>query len=226
MKKVSNSRRIDSNQTTLHHNLQKIVEKHQATHFAKPIADHTLRAFEAVNTRIHHNATLPLIMDSGCGTAMSTRLLAQQYPQAWVIGIDRSIKRLSKQYHATATAWADLPDNALLIQADLIDFWRLAVQAGWQLERHFLLYPNPYPKSVHLKRRFHAHPVFGDLLTLGGTIELRTNWDIYAQEFCFSARLMNKQCQGVECIRSSNPLTLFEKKYQESGQMLYRTLIR
>lgn len=215
------SRCITSNQTTIHRNLQHIVEKHRLTHFAKPIADHTLRAFEAVNTHISHSQTeLSLIMDSGCGTAMSTRLLAQQYPQSWVIGIDRSIKRLSKQYTKT------LPENAILIQADLIDFWRLAVQAGWQLKRHMLLYPNPYPKSVHLKRRFHAHPVFGDLLALGGTLELRTNWAVYAKEFCLSARLMNKQCQGVECIRSSNPLTLFEKKYQDSGQMLYRTLIR
>jgi tRNA (guanine-N7-)-methyltransferase len=215
----SNSRIIDSHQNGIHKNLQKIVEKHQTTHFSKPIAAHTLAAFNAVSLSLSCEPCKSLILDSGCGTAMSTRLLAEQYSDAWVIGVDRSIKRLSKQYETP------LPSNAWLVQADLIDFWRLALQAGWQLKRHMLLYPNPYPKSVHLKRRFHAHPVFRDLLALGGIIELRTNWGVYAEEFCFSANLMGKECQRIEVIQDTTPLTLFEKKYQESKQRLYRVIV-
>ena len=164
----------------MHQNLQKTVEKHLSSTFKKPIADHTLKAFSELVSSIDNSRSI--ILDSGCGTALSTRLLSLEYPDSWVIGIDRSFKRLSK-IHEDA-----LPDNARLVQADLIDFWRLALEAGWQLERHTLLYPNPYPKSVHLKRRFHASPVFPVLLALGGVIELRTNWKIYAEEFCMGVR--------------------------------------
>ncbi len=216
----TNSRTINSSQTGIHKNLQGIIEKHRVTRFEKPIAEHTLAAFNSVSACLGRDINKPLIIDSGCGTAMSTRLVAAKYPDAWVIGVDRSIKRLSKQYDDP------LPENVLLVQADLIDFWRLALQAGWQLKRHLLLYPNPYPKSVHLKRRFHAHPVFSDLLALGGIIELRTNWEIYAAEFCFSANLLSKNCQDVEIIQPVTPLTLFEKKYQESEQTLYRVIVR
>lgn len=218
--KTYSSRIITSSQTGIHQNLQGIIEKHQITRFEKPIAEHTLTAFNDVSVCLSHDRDKPLIIDSGCGTAMSTRLLAAQYPDTWVIGVDRSIKRLSKHYEVP------LPNNALLVQADLIDFWRLALRAGWQLKRHLLLYPNPYPKSVHLKRRFHAHPVFSDLLALGGVIELRTNWEVYAEEFCFSANLLGKVCQGIEAIQPITPLSLFEKKYQESEQSLYRVIVQ
>ena len=38
----------------------------------------------------------PIILDSGCGTATSTIRLGLQYPDAIVLGIDRSLLRLTK----------------------------------------------------------------------------------------------------------------------------------
>ena len=38
----------------------------------------------------------PIILDSGCGTAKSTIRLGLQYPDAIVLGIDRSLLRLTK----------------------------------------------------------------------------------------------------------------------------------
>ena len=215
------SRSIESSQTDVHQNLQKRVEKHLATTFRKPIADHTLEAFSKLIASI--DSSQSIILDSGCGTAMSTRLLSLAYPDSWVIGVDRSLKRLSK--NASKHSGEVMPENVRLVQADLIDFWRLALEAGWKLKRHTLLYPNPYPKSVHLKRRFHASPVFPVLLALGGVIELRTNWKVYAEEFCRAAGYAGETCEGVEMINPETPLTLFEKKYQEDGQALYRVIV-
>ena len=77
-----------------------------------------------------------------------------------------------------------LPRNLILMRADLNDFYRLAADAGWRLARHFILYPNPWPKSVHLKRRWHGAPVFPYMLRLGGVMELRSNWKLYLGGVC------------------------------------------
>ena len=151
---------------------------------------------------------------------MSTQNIAAENPDALVVGIDRSAARLTKSTNA------GLPSNIILVQAECSDFWALAKEAGWTLQKHFILYPNPYPKSKHLKRRWHGHPVFPILLALGGELELRSNWQVYIDEFCTATNFVKEGlCQGVESFQADSPLTLFEKKYQESGQELYRCRI-
>ena len=213
----ANSRCIESNQAGIHENLERVVRKHLDSLFRKPIAEHTLDAFEAIKLPIETvlEQGAGLIFDSGCGTAVSTRRLAMQHPDSLVIGIDRSAHRLNKDYNQS------LPSNAHLVQAECADFWRLAVKAGWKLEKHTIFYPNPYPKANHLKRRWHAHPVFPSLLQLGGKLELRSNWKTYMDEFCLALSFAGFEDCRVETIRPSEAMTLFEKKYQESGQPLY-----
>ena len=206
---------VTSNQTGIHDNLEQVIKRNQRNTFRKPVADHTQRAFESINSLVA-KYNQPIILDSGCGTALSTRHIAQAYPDSLVIGVDRSEIRLGKNYEDA------LPENAVTVRADLVDFWNLAVQAGWQLQRHFILYPNPYPKSIHLKRRWHAHPVFPQLLKLGGELELRTNWRIYAEEFALALRLSGYADVGAEAFVPETCWTLFEKKYHQTEQALYR----
>jgi tRNA (guanine-N7-)-methyltransferase len=113
------------------------------------------------------------------------------------------------------------PANAVLLHCELVDFWQLAAAAGLRCERQFLLYPNPWPKAEHLMRRWHAHPVFPAILALGGAIELRTNWNVYAEEFAAALRLAGIDPQ-VELFKPPSPLTPFERKYLLSGHSLWR----
>ncbi len=220
----NNSRAITDAQQGIHENLEKIVRKHCENPYKKPIAQHTLDAFNNIEKQVEKAVSkgTPLLIDSFCGTAVSTRLIAEQNPDSLVIGIDRSAVRLSKQYDDS------VPENAILVQADCADFWMLAQRAGWKVSKHTILYPNPYPKSKHLKRRWHAHPAYPFLLALGGEVELRTNWKVYADEFCCALEytgLKDVKSSGVEVIDTNDPfkpLTLFEKKYKEGGQKLYR----
>ena len=170
-----NSRVVSSGQTGPHADLGRVLRRHFEHPFRQPVGDAARVAWASL--RACWNGVMPLVFDSGCGVGDSTRRLALMHPDALVVGVDQSADRLSRQRPEP------LPANAMLLRADLVDFWRLAVADGVQLTHHYLLYPNPWPKIGHLKRRWHGHPVFPALLALGGRIELRTNWATYAEEF-------------------------------------------
>ena len=216
----ANSRAITTGQLAPHESLESRMKRMMAAPWQRPYAQHSIAAFEqAERLRQARQPDYPagLILDSGCGVGVSTRQLAQAFPTHLVMGIDRSADRLSRDH-------GPLPDNALLVRADLCDFWRLALAAGWQPNRHYLLYPNPYPKSGHLKRRWQGHPVFPTLMALGGAMELRSNWDIYVQEFAQAIAIVTGQpAPDVQPYQPNGQfLTPFEKKYYNSGQTLWR----
>ncbi|WP_075880650.1 tRNA (guanine(46)-N(7))-methyltransferase TrmB [Vreelandella massiliensis] len=215
---LKRSRAVQSNQTGPHQDVSRRVARALAHPLQKPVAAHTQAAFDHAATWLgERNA--PLILDSGCGVGLSTRRLAAAFPSHAVIGVDRSEDRLGRDH-------GELPDNALLVRADLVDFWRLAARAGWSPERHYLLYPNPYPKAAHLNRRWHGHPVFPTLLALGGRLELRSNWQIYLEEFAEAVVQATGKQPVVEAHHPNGDyLTPFEAKYDHSGQALWRLTV-
>lgn len=214
----ANSRSIVTNQPGPHEALERRVARALAHPLRKPVAEHTRAAFAEADAWLAARQA-PLIIDAGCGVGLSTRQLAQRHPGHAVIGIDRSADRLSRDHGA-------LSDNALLVRADLVDFWRLALAAGWQPQRHYVLYPNPYPKAAHLKMRWHGHPVFPALLALGGRLEVRSNWRLYIEEFAQATRQATGQLPDVaEHDPAGAYLTPFERKYAASGQALWKLTV-
>ncbi|MFU2511279.1 tRNA (guanine(46)-N(7))-methyltransferase TrmB [Pseudoalteromonas sp. ASV78] len=216
----ANSRSIVSNQPGLHEKLDEIVTKHLTAEFKKPIAAHTQTAFDQVNEKVQAFAG-PLILDSCCGVGESTANLAKRHSDALVIGIDKSSHRLDKhdiEYKQTDSG------QYILVQADLNDFWRLAVAANWQPTHHYLLYPNPWPKAKHLQRRWHGAAIFPFIVKLGGRLEVRSNWDIYVKEFAQALHLAGYSCE-VEQYESDIAITPFERKYWASGQQSHRLVL-
>ncbi|MCF2825896.1 MULTISPECIES: tRNA (guanine(46)-N(7))-methyltransferase TrmB [unclassified Pseudoalteromonas] len=216
----ANSRSITTNQQGLHEKLDEIVTKHLTAEFKKPIAAHTQSAFDEVNVRVQaFNG--PIILDSCCGVGESTANLAKRHPDALVIGIDKSAHRLDKhdvEYKQTEQG------QYILVQADLNDFWRLALEANWQPTHHYLLYPNPWPKAKHIQRRWHGSAVFPFIVKLGGKLELRSNWDIYVKEFARALALSGVDVE-VEAYESDEAITPFERKYWASGQSSTRLVV-
>lgn len=204
---------VTSRQTEPHPRLTETVLKHAAHPWLKPVADHSRRTFDSVVRRL--SATnRPLILDTGCGTGMSTGFLARRHPNHWVVGVDKSESRLQRALN--------LPENALLVRIDLEDFWLLARDAGWTFDRQCFFYPNPWPKPEQRLRRWPFHPVLPTALACGGTWEVRTNWEVYAREFALAYGLLTGVTPAVEPWSPSVPETLFEKKYRESGHPLWR----
>ncbi|MEJ6476670.1 SAM-dependent methyltransferase [Pseudoalteromonas piscicida] len=217
----ANSRSITTNQQGLHEKLDEIVTKHLQAEFKKPIAAHTQRAFDEVNERVQAFDG-PIILDSCCGVGESTANLAKLHPDALIIGIDKSSHRLEK--HDVEYKQAE-QGQYILVQADLNDFWRLALAANWQPTHHYLLYPNPWPKAKHIQRRWHGSAVFPYIIKLGGQLELRSNWDIYVKEFARALALSGVSTQ-VEAYESDEAITPFERKYWASGQSSTRLVVK
>jgi tRNA (guanine-N7-)-methyltransferase len=209
-----NSRPVLSAQQGIHRNLARLIERHRAHRYRRPVGEVSRLALDAA---LRHRDGRPLILDSGCGVGESTAMLAARHPEAFVLGIDKSADRLSRL--------RPLPGNARAIRADLVDVWRALAAAGVRLSRHYLLYPNPWPKPQHLARRWHGHAVFPELLALGGVLELRSNWRLYVEEFATAVAMFTGHPAIVEAYSPAAPISPFERKYLCSGQALHRLCI-
>ena len=115
--------------------------------------------------------------------------------------------------------------DCLWVRADLATFWRLAREAHWPVSHHYLLYPNPWPKPGQLQRRWHAHPVFPTVLELGGRLEMRTNWRIYAEEFALALEHYTGAAVRPSTLQVKEPVSPFERKYRDSGHPLYSVVL-
>jgi tRNA (guanine-N7-)-methyltransferase len=213
----ANSRFISSAQDGPHRDLEALVRRHMAHPFRKPVADYNRAAFaEAMAAWTQFGRESSLILDAGCGVGWSTLNIAQQFPGHFVLGVDQSIDRLARGKPM------ELPTNAALIRADLVDFWRLLADNGIRLARHYNLYPNPWPKIGHLARRWQGHAVFPVWQKLGGELECRSNWQIYIEEMAQALTLLSGQPVAAEAWQTETPMTPFEKKYLASGHDLWR----
>ncbi|NCP65051.1 MAG: SAM-dependent methyltransferase [Paraglaciecola sp.] len=208
-------RGIETNQQGIHQHLLKTVAKYLRVESKKPIAAHSQVAFKAFKQWLGPwNGEI--IFDSCCGVGESTAYIAHQHPHAKVIGIDKSVARLDKHH-----AYAQSVDNYLLLRAELNDFWRLAVLDGIKLYKHYLLYPNPYPKSAQLQSRWYASSAFPHILALGGLLEVRSNWQLYIEEFSEALKYVIHSVQA-QAFTAPQAITPFERKYWESGQQSWQ----
>jgi tRNA (guanine-N7-)-methyltransferase len=196
---------------------------------------HTKESFKEATSFVDNfygNFTGPkhIILDSGVGTGRSTLAIAAQFPNFPVIGVDRSIVRLNKNKAFREQVGGEEMNktdtvNYLFVRADLVDFYMLAYEKeDWVIHSHYLLYPNPYPKSQHLKRRFHGHPVFPIILALGGYLTVRSNWHVYVDEMEIALKaVLEPACQLPVVMPhiAAKPLTNFEAKYSLANIPIY-----
>tara|TARA_R110000772_G_scaffold61283_1_gene138148 strand:+ start:142063 stop:142779 length:717 start_codon:yes stop_codon:yes gene_type:complete len=209
----ASSRPVTSNQQGLHPRLVHTVRRHLEHASQAPLAAHNADAWRRLAQRLAEDSR-PLVLDSFCGTGMSTARLAAAHPGHLVVGIDRSAHRLALHQH-------DEHPPYLLLQAECEPLWRALAGAGRGVDYHYLLYPNPWPKARHLRRRIHGHPGFADLLALGGRVDLRSNWPLYVEEFGVAMHIAGVH-GVVQRLPDGPPLTRFEAKYRASGHALWR----
>jgi tRNA (guanine-N7-)-methyltransferase len=128
--------------------------------------------------------------------------------------------------------------NVILVRAELADFWRMWLESPiGNVQKHFLLYPNPYPKKRRFQNRWYAHPAFPMLLQLGGEeIVVRSNWKAFLDDFAMATSLVRQldhsnalsydMTQISELDPSNEPWTNFEAKYFNIGETAYELKLR
>jgi tRNA (guanine-N7-)-methyltransferase len=220
---TGDSRVIITNQPGIHENLEEIVEKHLTHRSQKPYQVHTEQAFAEMDALVKAHQG-DVILDSCCGVGQSTRILAKQNPQALVIGVDKSAHRINRNVDEILHDDGAKIDNYYLVRADLNDFYRLVEQASWPVKKHYILYPNPWPKSKHVQRRWHGSAVFPQIINIGEQIILRSNWRLYLEEFQFAADIAGV-LGNISEMTNDEPLTPFEAKYKASGQRCWQLLL-
>lgn len=215
---ISQSGLVVSGQDGIHPRLEKFVRRHLETQWTQPLHHPTIKVYQRLQEQGVLSVDQPFILDSGCGTGKSTQQLAGRFPRTTVIGIDRSPVRLAKS--GVDADWI-CHENYVLLRAEMSTFWRLLLADDHRPERHYLLYPNPWPKPAHLQRRWHGHPVFPQFLLLGGEIEMRCNWEIYALEFARAVSIATGHAIRAIRIHPEKGISPFEQKYLERGQRLF-----
>tara|TARA_R110000772_G_scaffold204946_1_gene315206 strand:- start:1106 stop:1798 length:693 start_codon:yes stop_codon:yes gene_type:complete len=218
---TGDSKAIVTNQPGIHEKLLAIVNKHVAHPSQKPIQAHTQQAFDDINA-IVQDFSGEIILDSCCGVGQSTRLLAKQNPTALVIGVDKSAHRINRNVgEVEHDDGKGKVENYHLVRADLNDFYRLVVAANWPVAKHYILYPNPWPKAKHVQRRWHGSAVFPQIIAVGQEIILRSNWLLYLEEFQLAAEVLSFKGE-ISTVSVTQPLTPFEAKFHASGQQCWQ----
>lgn len=210
---LGNSNPVTSNQVSVHPDLENLVKKYKEVKYLNQIKMSTELAH--LNTCLDevHQLRIPIILDSGCGTGESSIALAKAYPNKFIVGFDKSAHRLSRKKPS-------LPVNLLITQQRCEDVWSSLAEHNLRCDT-YLLYPNPWPKKKHIKRRWHAHPIFPTLLHISESITLRTNWRIYALEFSVALATHNLPHKLTPLPPRTNYLSPFERKYLLSDHSIF-----
>ncbi len=228
---LGDSKAIMSNQAGIHEKLNEVVKRHLSHAFQKPYQAHTQAAFAKMDTLVKaflaKNPAGEIILDACCGVGQSTRILAKQNPEALIIGVDKSDHRIKRNVEGFAVDDGFTADNYHLVRADLNDFYRLVKAEDWPVSKHYILYPNPWPKSKHLQRRWHGSAVFPHMTSIGQQLILRSNWYLYLAEFKQASALvgLHGDIKALPIVEASLALTPFEAKFQASKQECWQLML-
>ncbi len=207
-----NSSPIVSAQQEPHPRLVEIVLRHRQHAWRAPPHAATEQQFARwISAR--EATPRPLLVDLGCGTGESSELLAAVHPEHEVLGVDQSAHRLARR--APSGLGAD--GRIAWLRAEATNVLRLLANAGIGIDTLYLLYPNPWPKAEHLRRRWHGHPVFPLLLANARQIVLRSNWRVYAEEFALACAVSGREGDCRALAAEAPVLSPFERKYLDSG---------
>jgi len=168
----------------------------------------------------------PCILEIGFGMGTLLVAMAKQYPDKNFIGVEvhrpgigQCINQAQREGVSNLKIFAG---DALLVLEQI---------PNQSLEKVLLLFPDPWPKTRHHKRRI-VQPAFVKLvaekLLVGGQFHLATDWQPYAAHMI---NVLNqcpalKNCFGAENFATDleRPATKFERRGQKLGHDIWELL--
>jgi tRNA G46 methylase TrmB len=223
MKNESNN--VWSTQNGPNENLLKTLNRYDKELYQRPIAEFSKKTFKDILEQVNTFGNKVIVLDICCGTGESTFNQAKIYPNNLIIGIDKSLSRLERNNSFKT----ELPENVLLVRGEVFDLYYLFYEAVKQNKlsvlKQFILYPNPWPKEKHFKRRFSGNPITPFIFGIDSEIELRSNWKVYLEEFCLAAKFYGRKNTTLDSFTPEKTITAFEKKFLDSNHVLYKCIV-
>jgi tRNA (guanine-N7-)-methyltransferase len=167
----------------------------------------------------------PRTVEIGFGNGDNLAALAAAHPERDYLGIEvhrPGVGRLLLSLEARSLA------NARLVCHDAVEVFERQI-ASQSLDEVLILFPDPWPKKRHQKRRLVQGPfveLVVERLRVGGILRFATDWQPYAQAvlelLSANSRLRNLAADGTFAPRPSgrNP-TRFEKRGERLGHSVW-----
>jgi tRNA (guanine-N7-)-methyltransferase len=167
----------------------------------------------------------PRIMEIGFGNGETLVTLARSHPERDYLGVDVYEPGIGRLLAALAEAGLG---NVRVLRGDAVDVLRESI-APESLDAVLLLFPDPWPKKRHHKRRL-VQPEFVALaatrLVPGGVFCLATDWQSYAEHMLAVLEaedaLANTAGRGNFCTGPADrPETKFERRGTRLGHAVW-----
>ncbi|MGE3320458.1 MAG: tRNA (guanosine(46)-N7)-methyltransferase TrmB [Candidatus Berkiella sp.] len=165
------------------------------------------------------------VLEIGFGMGATLAKLASENPHADFIGVEVHPPGVGRML---ARAKALELTNLKLFAVDAIDVLHRAIKDA-SLDRVLLLFPDPWPKTKHHKRRI-VQPDFVELiaskLKVGGFFHLATDWQPYAEHMMAvltaNERFTNTFGEGLYAPAGfERHTTKFEKRGEKLGHAIW-----
>lgn len=173
------------------------------------------------------NPANPLEIDLGCGDGVFIHQMAAEFPERNYVGVERllgRIRKVCKRSHAAGL------ENVRGLRLDTNYAINQLLPLA-EAERVHLLFPDPWPKAKHHKRRLACQPEFfravHSLLQEGGEFLFKTDHEELF-EAAMEAEAWTAHFEKIEWPEEAffYPITDFEQKWRNEGRNFYRLRLR
>jgi tRNA (guanine-N7-)-methyltransferase len=168
----------------------------------------------------------PVVLEIGPGMGESTVALAQSRPDLGVLAVDVHTPGLGQMVHE---AHERSLRNLRVARGDAVDLVSQMLDAG-SLAGVYILFPDPWPKARHRKRRL-IQPAFVSLLAgrlvRGGFVHCATDWAPYAAQMLAvlsaepSLRNTRDTGDGYADQPVNRPLTRYARRGMAKGHRIH-----
>lgn len=171
----------------------------------------------------------PLVIEIGPGVGLHPIQYAQQHPENYIVGIERTTDKFNK--FATRARHHPHLSNLYPVHADAVEWIYKNIVAA-EVSEYFLLYPNPYPKEAQKNKRLMHMPFMQYLIEtmqVGATITMATNIEVFykeAKEIWSAIDCFELITDRVLTKENQIPRTHFERKYLAAEQQCYEIVYK
>ena len=165
----------------------------------------------------------PVALEIGSGMGESTPVMAAARPELNVLAVEVYKPGVAQTLHHLSKSGVD---NVRVLRGDGVHVLETLIPSG-SLAEVWLYFPDPWPKTRHLKRRL-VTPAFADLvadrLRRGGVLRMATDWEPYAEQMLASgtaARKLRNPHPGWAPRPDFRPVTRFERRGLAEGRAIF-----